>query len=129
VEHQRKLEDRKTALDLLSNESLVRINAKKSEARAELLNRLSGFWDEIGMEFNALLMHDAPELILVFQMYAQQQYDAYAQEFVAGIGGHSKQWSTDVIDRLSNEIRPPRRPSPKGTSRHHCGRSSSLTCP
>jgi hypothetical protein len=101
-------------LDLLSNESLARINSEKNEARAKLLDRLSGFWDQIGTDFDALLTHDASELILVFQMYAEQRYHAYAKEFVAGAGGDSTEWSADVIDRLSNEIRPPRRSSPNG---------------
>lgn len=94
---------------LLSKKSLATIKAVKAKAVAELLTALSRYWDSVGVSMAALKQHDPAELMPLFERYAERQFDSYAEELLPHLPDVDKYaWhlATDVIDRISNEIRP-----------------------
>ncbi|MGP8242905.1 MAG: hypothetical protein ACLQVN_00125 [Bryobacteraceae bacterium] len=94
---------------LLSKKSLATIKAVRAKAVAELLMALSRYWESVGVSMAALKQHDPAELIPVFERYAERQFDSYAEELLPHLSDVDKYaWhlATDVIDRISNEIRP-----------------------
>jgi hypothetical protein len=66
----------------LSESARARIEAIKLNAAAELLNGLAAFWSSIGLSIRALREHDASELIPLFEVYAERQFDSESRELL-----------------------------------------------
>lgn len=99
----------KDIFKLLSAKSVAKIRAAKAEATAELLPQLSRFWESAPLTAESLRDRDPAMLIGLFEQYAERQLDAYAAEFLPHFSDANRYlWhlATDVIDRISNEIRP-----------------------
>jgi hypothetical protein len=95
--------------ELLSAKSVAKIRAAKAEAKADLLPRLSAFWESLPVTPASLKRQIPAELIGLFEHYAERQLDAYAAEFLPHFSDANLYlWhlATDAVDRISNEIRP-----------------------
>jgi hypothetical protein len=94
--------------ELLSAKSVAKIRAAKAEAKADLLLRLSAFWESLPLRPASLKRQIPSELIGLFEHYAERQLDAYAAEFLphfSEVNLYLWHLATDVIDRISKEIR------------------------
>jgi hypothetical protein len=94
---------------LLSKKALAKTQAVKAKAVAELLTALSRYWESVAVSMAALKQHDPAELIPFFERYAETQFDSYAEEFLphfSDVDMYAWHLATDIIDRISNEIRP-----------------------
>jgi hypothetical protein len=94
---------------LLSKKSLAKISAASAGAVAELLAGLSLYWESLPVTMAALKQHDPAELMGLFEPYAEVQFDAYAEELLSHFSDvdlYVLHLATNVMDRISNEIRP-----------------------
>jgi hypothetical protein len=90
--------------------SWKRIKAQKGQAVAELLEGLCGYWRTTRFSLVELQQHEPSELIPFFELYAERQFEAYAEEllahFTSTVADFEWRLATDVIDVISGEIRP-----------------------
>ena len=94
---------------LLSQKSLAKIKAVKSEAEAALLPALSRTIESIAVNMDGLIEHDPSEFFPAFERYTERQYDGYAEGLLPHFPDVTRYvWllAGDVTDRISTEIRP-----------------------
>src|SRR5208283_5999380 len=94
---------------LLSQESLAKIKAVKSEAEAELLPALSHMIESIAVNPDSVMEHYPSEFFPAFERYIERQYDGYAEELLphfSDVQQYVFHLAGDVTNRISNEIRP-----------------------
>src|ERR1017187_8908111 len=104
-------DDIRVVTRLLSKAALARIKAAETEATAELLAALSGYWESIRLSTAFLREHDPSELIPFFEKYAEQRTDSIAKELLPHFTDSYEfivRLSINVIGSISLEIRPKR---------------------